>query len=36
MRDLKWKKVVYEELDALKQNQTWDKVVLPPRKRTVG
>lgn len=29
LRVLEWKKAVFEELDALHKNSTWEKVPLP-------
>lgn len=31
-----WKEAMKSEMDALKKNETWEKCVLPPGKKTVG
>ncbi|GKA15748.1 putative RNA-directed DNA polymerase [Tanacetum coccineum] len=36
LKDPRWRKAIQEEMDALKKNWTWDEVVLPPGKKTVG
>ena len=36
LNDLNWKLVVIEEINASKQNGTWDIVDLPEDKKTVG
>lgn len=35
LKDLGWKKAVHEEMEALKKNETWEEVVLPPGKKPV-
>lgn len=36
MKHPEWRKAVSEEVDALKRNQTWEEVLLPTGKKTVG
>ncbi|GKD38446.1 putative ribonuclease H-like domain-containing protein, partial [Tanacetum coccineum] len=36
LKSRKWKKAMEEEMEALTSNNTWEKCVLPPGKKTVG
>ncbi|CAH9050716.1 unnamed protein product [Cuscuta europaea] len=36
MKDIKWKKAMNDEMEALQKNHTWEWVTLPPGKKTVG
>nr|GEX37848.1 putative RNA-directed DNA polymerase [Tanacetum cinerariifolium] len=36
LKSRKWKKAMKEEMKALTKNNTWEKYVLPPGKKTVG
>nr|GEV36128.1 putative ribonuclease H-like domain-containing protein [Tanacetum cinerariifolium] len=36
LKSKKWKKAMEEEMEALTKNNTWEKCVLPPGKKTVG
>jgi Reverse transcriptase (RNA-dependent DNA polymerase) len=36
MQDLKWKKTMFEEMRALVKNDTWDMILRPSNKNTVG
>ncbi|KAL6185124.1 hypothetical protein ACLB2K_041259 [Fragaria x ananassa] len=36
IKEEKWAKAMEIEMDALKKNDTWDLVPLPPGKKTVG
>ena len=36
IKEEKWTKAMEVEMDALKKNGTWDLVLLPPGKKTIG
>nr|GEY69480.1 putative ribonuclease H-like domain-containing protein [Tanacetum cinerariifolium] len=36
LKSRKWKKAMEEEMEALTKNNTWEKCVLPPGKKTLG
>ena len=36
MQDVKWRKAMEEEIDALRKNETWEKCILPKEKKIVG